>query len=109
MQRRIHTLDFWEISKVGREMQHDKCFYYEHPPWRTDEDFVRSCRSYLIRTTKGHSWTATPRNLPLLWPVVDTEAEVAAYELKVSKADKELLRQKKLSIPASVAKKVVNL
>lgn len=108
-QRRIHTLDFWNFSRVGREMMHDKVFYYEYPPWHTDEDFVRSCRSYLLRTAPGHSWAATPKNLPLLWPVVDTESEVASYELKVSRADKELLTQKKLSIPASVRSRVVNL
>ena len=100
---RLHELSVLAARRPGHEPG------YVSPPWFGDADVMRSHRSNLIRKdaeTYADRWPRTPENMPYLWPI---PLDVGSYQLKVSKADKELLRIGERKLPVDIKQRVVNL
>lgn len=90
---------------------------FASPPWRADADVMRSHRSNLVRKEKegmvpeGFYSKKFPGQSPdwaYLWPVVDKD-DPSQYELRVSKADLQRIKDGERMLPANVAERVVNL
>jgi hypothetical protein len=101
--------EFWAMSRAIKEIKKvERDFAYEVPPWSRDAYLLLSHRSNLYRrdpvTYKG-KWKKCPENWPYLWPVLRGDS----YQLHVSRGDKQLLKEKKRTLPADVRERVVNL
>ncbi len=111
LNRRLETKKFWIFMRAYESLKDKGNWSYEIPPWFTDADLCRSHRSVLMVLRPAsydlELWPGTPKQMPLLWPVVSDDGAVA--DLRVAKADLGRLRNGELRIPKSIRSRVVNL
>jgi hypothetical protein len=85
------------IKEIQRE---EPDFSYVGPPWVRDTAVIKSHRSNLIRLLPNdynEQWKVAPKNWPYIWPRIDDTPK--GYGLWISRADKRLLHERKLTMP----------
>lgn len=97
--------DQWQFKIHNVVNEHrgvDFDFNFASPPWREDQDLMRSHRSFLVRQNPKHYrkqfGAKTPDNIPFIWPIIDEDS----YYLGITKEDKKRVDRKVLTIPAGI-------
>jgi hypothetical protein len=107
---------FWKFKHAIDEIRDDDpSFTYEQPPWLHDTAVLRSHRSNLIRKQQegdvsGRDYKkmfkGTPLLMPYIWPII---LDDGCYELRISKSEKQRLKEGHRALPRDIASRIANL